>query len=205
MDLLRGAVEAGHLRAVVLLRMEHEAAETGPHVDHLVARADAELPADVLDLVALRLLERARALAPIAARVHHEGVVQPEAVEVRAQPVVEAGILPRAFPACVAAAPLVPGVAQAHEGRGLVAVPAKARGERGAEIPLDIDVAVEVGIQQADMAEERDAKGHAQAVADDRFVAGTCEGNVDGHRDLHAFDAGKRAPVPRIAGCIPSL
>src|SRR6185369_3476478 len=77
LDLLGGGVEAGDLRAVELLGMEHEAAKAAADVDHGLARGEAHLAAHVLDLVALRLLDGARALAPISARVHHELAVEP--------------------------------------------------------------------------------------------------------------------------------
>jgi hypothetical protein len=58
-DLLGRGVEPGDFRAVELLRMEHETAEAAADVDHRFAGGDAHLPADVLDLVALRFLDAA--------------------------------------------------------------------------------------------------------------------------------------------------
>ena len=62
LHLLRDGVESRHLRAVVLLGMEHEAAEAGADVDHGLAGRELDLAAHVLDLVQLRFLERNVAL-----------------------------------------------------------------------------------------------------------------------------------------------
>src|SRR5437667_4797953 len=81
LDLRAGGVVPGHLHAEALLRVQEEAAEAAADVDHLVAGLEQHLLSDVLELVPLRLLERARALLPVRAGVEHQRIVEPEAVE----------------------------------------------------------------------------------------------------------------------------
>ena len=52
---------------------------------------------------------------------------------------------------------LVPAVGEPHEQRRLLGARRHAGGKRGREAAFEVDLAVEVGLQQPDMAEERDA------------------------------------------------
>ncbi len=166
-DLLGRGVEPRHARAMELLGMEHEAAEAAADVDHGFARRKPHLAAHVLDLVALRLLDRARPLAPITARVHHEGVVEPELVEVVPEGVVEARILLRLLPIAVAAAHLVPLVADPDERHRAVETAAHPRGEREGKAALDVDVAVEVRLEEPDVPEGDHAPERARIAKDE--------------------------------------
>src|SRR5437879_8999046 len=99
--LRRGGVHAGHAHAGFLVGVEHEAAEAGADVHHRLAGLEQELARNVLDLVPLRLLERARALFPVGAGVHHSRIVEPHPVEIGAERVVAFGVLLRPRPAAV--------------------------------------------------------------------------------------------------------
>src|SRR5437868_1401712 len=103
-DLLRRRVDAGHQYAVSARGVKHEAAEAATDVDHRFTGPQQQLAADMLDLVDLRFLERLRALAPIPARVHHQRVVEPKAVEVGPKAVVGASVYLGALAARVRAA-----------------------------------------------------------------------------------------------------
>src|SRR5688572_19098705 len=85
LDLRGGVVDAGDVDPEALVRVEHEAAEARADIDHLLTRLQPDPARDMLDLVPLRLLQRARALLPVRAGVHHERVVEPVAVELGAQ------------------------------------------------------------------------------------------------------------------------
>src|SRR6266851_239486 len=84
-----GGINAGDSNSEALMGMEHEAAEAGADVDHFLARGEQQLPRHVVDLVPLRFLERARAFLPVRAGVHHQRIVEPQAVELGAERVVE--------------------------------------------------------------------------------------------------------------------
>src|SRR2546425_3929986 len=115
LDLRAGGVVAGHLHAEALLRVEQEAAEAAADVDHVVAGLEQHFLSDVLELVALRLLERARALLPVGAGVEHQGIIQPEAVELGPERVVELGVALGTQPARVGVQELVQAVCDAHQ------------------------------------------------------------------------------------------
>src|SRR5207253_342397 len=83
LDLGARGVIARDLDAEMLFGIEQEAAEAAADVDDLVARLEQYFLADVLELVPLRLLERARAFLPVGAGVEHQRIVEPEAVELR--------------------------------------------------------------------------------------------------------------------------
>src|SRR5437763_1607705 len=141
--------------AAARLGMEHEAAEARTDVDDGFARRDLELAAHMLDLVRLRLLERARAFLPVGAGVHHQRFVEPEAVEGRAEGVMEARVLLRLAPGRVGEAQLVPRVADANERVRAIEPAREADDESLAQAALDIDVAREVRLEQPDMSERR--------------------------------------------------
>src|SRR5688572_27209916 len=153
-----GGVDRGDLDAVALLRVEHEAAEAAADVDHLLARLEQELLRHVVALVALRLLQRARALLPVGAGVEHQRIVEPQLVELGGQGVVEVGVALRLRALGVRMRELVPAVADPGKGRAaLVDAAFHAGGQRLGKAALDVDVAVEVRLEQPDVAE----RGHA--------------------------------------------
>src|SRR5688572_8937976 len=157
-------VERRDLHAVALLRVEHEAAEAGADVDHFLARLEQKLLRHVVALVALRLFQRARAFLPVRAGVEHERIVEPKLVELGCERVMELGVLLRLAAAGVGVRQLVPAVAHPVE-RAAAAVEAAfhAGGERLRQAPLNVDVAVEVRLQHADVAERGDAPVGARA------------------------------------------
>ena len=131
-DLLGRRVDAGAERAVVLQRVEQEAAAAAADVDEGLARREPHLAAHVVHLVALRLLERRRAFRPVRAGVHHRRDVEPQPVELCAEPVVEARIGARLRDRAVGKAPLVPRLRSATSGSGLAVEPGV---HAGAESP----------------------------------------------------------------------
>ena len=92
MNLLRRGVDPGAQCTGRFQSTKHEAAEPAADVDVALALGEPQLAADVIDLVALRLLERRRSGGPVAARVHHQRVVEPQAIELGPQAVVRPGI-----------------------------------------------------------------------------------------------------------------
>src|SRR5688500_10146025 len=150
-----GGVDGGHAHPVVLVRVEHEAAEAAAHVDHLFARLEEQLARHVLGLVALRLLQRARAFLPVRAGIEHERVVEPQLVELGPERVMELRVLLRLPAARVVVQELVPAVEQAHRQLGAVDAALHAGGERLLQAAVDVDLAVEIGLQHADVPEHR--------------------------------------------------
>src|SRR6266576_2656892 len=110
----------------------------------------------MLDLVDLRLLERLRALAPVPARVHHQRAIEPKAVEVGPKAVVRAGIQLGALAARIRAPEFVPAVRLLDQRIRRAESAAHSGAQRGAKIAFDIHIAVEVSIEQTDVA-KRDA------------------------------------------------
>src|SRR5258706_3778019 len=125
-----GGVVAGHLDAPAFLRVLQEAAEAAADVDHVVAGLEQHLLRHVLELVALRLLERARAVLPVGAGIEHQRIVEPEAVELRSERVVELGVVLGAHPARVGMQELVQAVYAAPQSVLYVGVPFHAHLER---------------------------------------------------------------------------
>ena len=106
----------------------------------------------MVDLVALRLLEAPRPRLPVAAGVHHQGVIEPQAIEVGPEPVVRARVRLGLVERTVRVAPLVHCVLRPIR-QPVLQVESAGHGGRegGTEIAFDIDVLIEVGLQQADV------------------------------------------------------
>ena len=169
LDLSRRRVDPGAERAVVLERVEQKAAPAGADVDEGLAGREPHLAAHVVHLVALRLLERRRALLPVGAGVHHRGQVEPQPIERLPEPVVEDRVRLRLRERAVREAPLVPAVAHADDRiRDEVAAAFEAGAERLGQVTFDVDIAVEVGFEQADVALQRDAPLRSRRPEDDR-------------------------------------
>src|SRR5208282_1639163 len=129
------------------------------------------LATDVIHLVGLRFFEAARALFPVGAGVHHAHPVEPWLVEAFAQAVVKARVALGLGQRRVGKTQFMPAVAQRDEPVRLVVetrVKGGPKSER--EIAIDVNAAVEVRLQQADVAEGKHA----------RLRAGRLEG--DGER-----------------------
>ena len=115
LDLLGGGIDTADLHTVVLGGVEHESAKTGADVNNRFARLEAYFPADVLDLVALCLLDCLRTFLPVRAGVHHQVAVKPVAIEIRPMRIMKPGIGPGLGDGAVGKTPLVPLVAQPYE------------------------------------------------------------------------------------------
>src|ERR1700694_4990530 len=168
LGLRAGGVDAGDARAVALRGVDQEAAEAAADVDHLVARPEQHLACYVVRFVPLRFLQRVRLVGPVRAGVEHQRVVEPELVELGVERVVELGVVPGAPPARVVVEQLVRVVEQPQQAVGAVEAALQAGGHRPAEVALDVDVAVEIGLQQADVAEQRRAPVGARVAEDER-------------------------------------
>jgi hypothetical protein len=151
LDLGSGGVDRGDAHAIARGHVHREAAEAAADVDDLVAGLQAQLARHVVQLVALRFLERAHPFAPVCAGVEHQ-LVEPQPVEVRCMGVVELGVLAGAKQVGVGVEELVPAVAQLHQRARVVEAALHAGREALRHAALDVDVAVEVGLEQPDMA-----------------------------------------------------
>src|SRR5688572_26374014 len=158
LGLRAGGVDARDAYAVMHGRMHQEAAEARTDVDHFLAGLQAHFPRDVVGLGALRVFERARSLSPVRARVEHVRIVEPQLVELGRQRVMRLRVGARARARRVRMRKLVPAVAQRDEESGApVEAAFHAGGERLGEAPFDVEVAVEVGLEEAHVAEGCDA------------------------------------------------
>src|SRR5207245_2078730 len=93
-DLLGRDVERAHFHPVVAGHVQGQCAPPAPRLHDRLARAQADLAADVLELGHLRFLEPRLRAGEVRAGVH-ELLVQPEAVEVVADVVVVVDVLAR--------------------------------------------------------------------------------------------------------------
>src|SRR3989442_1272558 len=157
-----GGIDASDSHPEALMGVEHETAEAGADIDYLLARREQQLPRHVVDLVPLRFLERACAFLPVRAGVHHQRVVEPQTVELGAERVVEIGVGPRLAPRGVGEAQLVPPVADPHQRLGAVHAALHPRRHGLGEIALDVELAVEIRFEQADVPEGGDAPVRAR-------------------------------------------
>ena len=138
-DLLVGDVERPHLRAVFTRHVNGERAPAAPRLHHPLPGPERELPADVVHLGPLGLLEGGVLVRVVRARVDHL-LVEPEPVEIVAEVVVVVDVGLRAGPG-IPAGPVEP--------RLQTALPGVARDRRvrraidglegGDEIPVDPD------------------------------------------------------------------
>ncbi len=162
-DLFGGRIDAGAQRAVALPCVEQQAAPAAADVDEGFAALELHLATDMIHLVLLRFLQRLRALLPVCAGVHHADAIEPELVESLAQPVVKPGVGLGLRDRLVGKTEFVPAVA--HRDQRVVRV-VEARIECGAErereIAFDVEVAVEIGFEQADRAESEHAQCRAR-------------------------------------------
>src|SRR5258706_294971 len=157
LDLRARGVVAGDLDGEMLLGEEQEAAEAAADVDHVVAGLEQYFLADVLELVALRLFQRARAFLPVGAGVEHQRIVEPEAVELGSERVVKLGVLLGAQPVGVGVQELVQAVGEADEKLRLVGARRHAGSKRARQAALQIDLAGGISLQQPDVAQSADA------------------------------------------------
>src|SRR5712671_5903185 len=154
LDLFSGGVDAGAERAVPLPGVEEQVAPAAADVGEGVASLEQDLAAHVVHLGDLRFLERLGSVGEPGAGVGHAHFVEPFPVEVLSRPVVKAGVRLRLRDRCVAVSELVPPVAHLdEESRLAVEAGVHARAEGVREAALDIDIAAEVRLEKADMAE----------------------------------------------------
>src|SRR5262245_51236966 len=153
-DLLGGGVYAAHPGLVPFNRPEHESAKAAADVDDALARLQADLIADVIDLVALRLFYGACAGLPVRAGVHHQRLVQPVAIKIGAQRVVKTRIGLGLRHRAVTETQLVPLIAQPDErSRSVTNATLEAGREGFPEVALDVQRLSEVGLEYADVPE----------------------------------------------------
>src|SRR5882672_581920 len=160
LDLLGGGVDAGAARAVPVPGVEQQVAPAAADVGEGVAFLEQHLAAHVVHFRDLRLLEGLRPVGEPRAGVRHADLVEPLAVEILAGPVVEARVLLRLRDRGVAGDELVPPVAHLDEESRLAVeagIHARAEGDRKAA--LDVDIAVEVALQESDVAEQQHPPG----------------------------------------------
>src|SRR6266571_1513548 len=167
LDLFGGGVDAGAERAVLVPGVEEQVAPAAADVGEGVASLEQDLAAYVIHLGDLRFLERFGSVGEPGAGVGHAHFVEPFPVEVLSRPVVKARVRLRLRNRRVAVPEFVPPVAHLdEESRLAVETGVHARAEGVREAALDIDIAVEVGLEKADVAEQQHAPRGA-AVADE--------------------------------------
>src|SRR5882762_8330743 len=152
LDLFGGGVDSGAERAVPLPGVEEQVAPAAAGAG--VASIEQDLAAHVVHLGDLCFVARLGSVGEPGAGVGHAHFVEPYPVEVLSRPVVKAGVRLRLRDRCVAVSELVPPVAHLdEESRLAVEAGVHARAEGVREAALDIDIAVEVRLEKADMAE----------------------------------------------------
>ena len=151
-DLLGRCVDPRAERAVVAPCVEEEAAPAAADVDERLAGLELHLPAHVVHLVALRLLECARAFLPVRAGVHHADPVEPRRVERPAEAVMGARIGLGLRYRAVGEPELVPAIANRQQ---RIRRPGKPHVQRNAKrqrnVALEIHVAVEIRLEYPDV------------------------------------------------------
>jgi hypothetical protein len=108
----------------------------------------------VLELVALRLLDRLRAFLPVGAGVGHCRIVEPVAEELARQAVVKARIPLRLLDRPVREATFVPAIADRDQWIRLRETAVVAGPEHGEQVAVDVDLLGEIGLEQADVTEQ---------------------------------------------------
>src|SRR6266480_4808353 len=167
LDLFGGGVDAGAERAVLLPGVEEQIAPAAADVGEGVASLEQDFAAHVIHLGDLRFLERLGSVGEPGAGVGHARFVEPFPVEILSRPVVKARVRLRLSNRRVAVSELVPPVAHLdEESRLAVEAGVHARAEGVREAALDIDIAVEIGLEKTDVAEQQHAPCGA-AVADE--------------------------------------
>ena len=176
LDLRAGGVVARDLDAEALLGIKQEAAEAAADVGDLVAGLEEHLLRHVVKLVPLRLFQRAGAFLPVGAGVEHQRIVEPVAVELGPERVVELGVALGAHPVAVRVQPLVRAVGELDQHAALIHARRHAGGEGAGEAALEIDLAVEVGFEEPDVAVHGDAAVGARVAEDQAEVGGRGSG-----------------------------
>src|SRR6266704_17238 len=170
-DLFGGGVDAGAERAVLLPGVKEQVSPAAADVGEGVASLQPDLAAHVIHLGDLRFLERLGSVGEPGAGVGHAHFVEPFPVEVLSRPVVKARVRLRLRDRCVAVPELVPPVAHLdEESRLVVEAGVHARAESVREAALDIDIAVEIGLEKADVAEQQHAPCGAAVANEDGDV-----------------------------------
>src|SRR3954451_19045209 len=95
--------------------------------------------------------------------------MQPIAIEISTDGIVKARVLPGLRGAAIGKSKLVPAVAQGHQRIGTrIESAGESHPERGGEIPININIAVEIGFQQAGMTEQQDTQPGSRITHDER-------------------------------------
>src|SRR5216110_441191 len=198
LDLFGGGVDAGAERAVLLPGVEEQVAPAAADVGEGVASLEQDLAAHVIHLGDLRFLERLGSVGEPGAGVGHARFVEPFPVEVLSRPVVKARVRLRLRNRRVAVSEFVPPVAHLdEESRLAVETGVHAGAESVREAALDIDIAVEIGLEKSDVAEQQHPPCGA-AVADEdgdvRRALAVLPGGAVGEDDAET-DLGLRADL----------
>ena len=172
-DLLRGQVVRLHLDAVVLRHVERQRTPAAARLEHALARPQPQLAADVIELRALRLLEREARILEVRAGVD-EVCVEPARVEIVAEVVVVVDVVARAVLRVA-----MPARAERVQQVARRARRALRRAEYGfdrlREIALDLELAVGIGLAEAEARIAQQAPERApsaQVHARDRALLG---------------------------------
>src|SRR5438445_12833301 len=198
LDLFSGGVDSGAERAVLLPGVEEQVAPAAADVGEGVAPLEQDLAAHVVHLGDLRFLERLRSVGEPGAGVGHAHFVEPFSVEVLSRPVVKARVRLRPRDRCIAVSEFVPPVAHLdEESRLAVEAGVHARAESVREAALDIDIAVEIGLEKADVTEQQHAPCGAAVANEDggiRRALAVLPGGAVGEDDAET-DLGLRADL----------
>ena len=103
LELVARQRDAGRVDAVALGGPEQQPAPTAADVEETLARRQPELPADMVELLRLRGVQRVVVAAEVRARVHH-ALVEPQPVERVADVVVVLDVLAVRAPLAAASA-----------------------------------------------------------------------------------------------------
>ena len=161
-DLLARDVERLHTDAVAARHMERQRPPAASRLDHGLARLQPELPADQVELGALRLLERDVGMLEIRAGVDHL-VVEPRPVEVVAEVVVVVDV------------PARTGLVVGHRQRRRDALDrrrqqaqSRHRLDDALEAAADVEAAGHVGLAEIQMRVDEQAEDDTRVADDER-------------------------------------
>ncbi len=167
-----GERDAGRLDAVVARRPENQAAPAAADIQETFPGLEQQFPADMVELLLLRKVQRVVGLAEIGAGIDPIAV-QPERIEIVADVVV---VLDRFAIRRAGMAPPIPHVgALAVDGR-VSLHQSLAQVHRLAGVPVDVDVALDVGLcdlAQAGIGKRQDGLRRPYGEPDFRAVGGT--------------------------------
>ena len=157
--LLRRRVDAGDVNAVLLGGVEHEATESAAHVDDALSGGKLYLARDVFHLRDLRLEDALLRMLVVGAGVHEVGIVQHLRVELRPRARSGIGRFPWAWRwgRLLNRRPCQRLRMPTSRSCRVVEAGGEPDGHEFVQIAVDVDLAIEVGLEEADMAEHHGA------------------------------------------------